>query len=115
MRQKTRKRILHIENNVHDRDAVKTIFAPEVSLCSDIIHPGSTDLANITDLVQFVRDHRKEIDFIILDLGLKSDEEDAMKASMAMGTGAPDVFGNYSGGIALLDGLLRGKVLPPIA
>ena len=115
---KQRKRILHIENNVQDRDSVLKLFDPNKSLCSEVFHFGSVDAssgesAGVEVYLRFIEEHRDSTDFIILDLGLSMSEEKAIAEwYAAVPPDCEELFAR-STGLRLLEGILRDKAFPP--
>ena len=112
---KQRKRILHIENNIQDRDSVIKLFHPDESLCSEVFHFGSVDESpgesyTVDNYLRFMRENHDRTDFIILDLGLSLGEEKKISEWFAAVAPEFEIFFKLATGVRLLERIIMEKV-----
>lgn len=107
---KQRKTILHLENNLADREAVRLLFDKRHSLCSRVVHcdmPNSN--SSIEDYLAYIARERAKIDFIIVDLGLTDSDEERYKAAIAAGE-YPEDLAQLGGGLIVIHEIIRRRI-----
>lgn len=107
---KQRRTILHLENNLADRESVKLLFDKRLSLCSRVVHcdmPNSN--SSIEDYLAYIAREHAKIDFIIVDMGLTDSDEARYKEAIRSGQYPADLA-QLGGGLVVIHEIIRRRL-----